>query len=218
MSYKEDEYLQIAEIQHFSFCPRQWAITYMEQQWQENVRTIEGHELHNRAHDDTIKEKRKGTIIVRGMPIASRELGICGTCDIVEFISDKAGISIPSYQGTYRIIPVEYKRGKPKDGEEDILQLTLQAMCLEEMLVVTIPYGYLYYGETKHRCKVVFEKYYRKHVQDLLNKMRDYSDREYTPVMKRHKGCANCSVKDLCLPKLNKCKSVKSYIERRLTE
>ena len=114
-------------------------------------------------HDDTIKEKRKGTIIVRGMPIASRELGICGTCDIVEFISDKAGISIPSYQGTYRIIPVEYKRGKPKDGEEDILQLTLQAMCLEEMLVVTIPYGYLYYGETKHRCKVVFEKYYRKH-------------------------------------------------------
>lgn len=218
MFYEEDDYLQISEIQHFSFCPRQWAIAYMEQQWQENVRTIEGHELHDRAHDDTIREKRKGKIIVRGMPIASRILGICGTCDVVEFISDKTGVAIPSYQGTYRVVPIEYKRGKPKEGEEDILQLTLQAICLEEMLVADIPFGYLYYGETRHREKVVFEKSYREHVQILLAQMRDCMDKHHTPIVKKRKGCANCSVKDLCLPRLNKQQSVKSYIDRRLKE
>ena len=36
-------------------------------------------------------------------------------------------------QGIYSIYPVEYKKGKPKHSEEDILQLTAQAMCLEEM-------------------------------------------------------------------------------------
>ena len=139
MAYQEDEYLQIAEIQHFAFCPRQWAIAYMEQQWQENVLTIEGHALHDKAHDDSIKEKRKGKILMRGMPVASRELGVSGTCDVVEFIEDTAGVEIPSYQGKYRVIPVEYKRGKPKEGEEDILQLTVQAMCLEEMLATEVP-------------------------------------------------------------------------------
>ena len=218
MPYEEDDYLQISEIQHFAFCPRQWAIAYMEQQWQENVRTIEGHELHDRAHDDTIREKRNGKIIVRGMPIVSRVLGICGTCDVVEFISDKMGINIPSYQGIYRVVPVEYKRGKPKEGEEDILQLTLQTMCLEEMLATDIPYGYLYYGEIRHRAKVVFEMSYREHVRKLLMEMRDCINKKHTPIVKRRKGCANCSVKDLCLPRLNKKRSVQAYIDRRLKE
>lgn len=218
MSYIEDEYLQISEIQHFAYCPRQWAIAYMEQQWQENVRTIEGKALHEKAHDDIIKEKRKNTIIVRGMPIASRELGICGVCDIVEFIANKNGINIPSYEGTYQVVPVEYKRGKPKEGEEDILQLTVQAMCLEEMLATEISYGYLYYGEIRHRIKVEFGQAFRRHIQDMLNQMREYYQRQYTPIVKKRKGCANCSVKDLCLSKLNKQKSVAQYIARRIKE
>ena len=218
MAYREDEYLQISEIQHFAFCPRQWAIAYMEQQWQDNVLTIEGHALHDKAHDDSIKEKRKGKIIVRGMPVASRSLGISGTCDIVEFVEDKAGIKIPSYLGAYRVIPVEYKRGKPKEGEEDILQLTVQTMCLEEMLATEISWGYLYYGEIRHRTKVEFSQDIRENVHRMLGQMREYLQRKYTPMVKKRKGCANCSVKDLCIPKLGKQKSAKKYIEGRLNE
>lgn len=218
MAYREEAYLQISEIQHFAFCPRQWAIAYMEQQWQENVLTIEGHALHDIAHDDSIKEKRKGKIIVRGMPVASRELGVSGTCDIVEFVEDKAGVKIPSYQGVYRVIPVEYKRGRPKEGEEDILQLTVQTMCLEEMLATEIPWGYLYYGEIRHRTKVDFSQAVRENVKNMLKQMREYLQRKYTPMVKKRKGCANCSVKDLCVPKLGKNKSAKKYIEGRLSE
>lgn len=46
MNYVEDEYLMISGIQHFEFCPRQWALIHIEQQWEENVKTIQGNELH----------------------------------------------------------------------------------------------------------------------------------------------------------------------------
>ena len=52
MEYCEDEFLQLSGIQHFCFCRRQWALIHIENQWQENVRTIEGNIIHERCHDD----------------------------------------------------------------------------------------------------------------------------------------------------------------------
>lgn len=65
-------------------------------------------------------------------------------------------------EGFYRVVPIEYKRGKPKEGEEDILQLAAQAFCLEEMLCCEIEYGYLYYGEVRRRHKVEFDNAIRE--------------------------------------------------------
>lgn len=56
--YDEEEYLQLSGIQHFAFCRRQWALAYMELQWAENVRTVEGKLLHEKAHDVMSREKR----------------------------------------------------------------------------------------------------------------------------------------------------------------
>ncbi len=133
--YEENEFLQLSGIQHFAFCRRQWALAYIEMQWQENVRTVEGRLLHEKAHDTTSREKRGDLLISRGMPIHSRTLGISGECDVVEFHREEDGITLQGYEGTYKVVPVEYKKGKPKQGNADILQLTAQAMCLEEMLV-----------------------------------------------------------------------------------
>ena len=74
--YNEEDFLQLSGIQHFEFCRRQWALAYMEMQWQENVRTVEGRILHENAHDAGLKEKRGDLIIVRAMPIHSREMGV----------------------------------------------------------------------------------------------------------------------------------------------
>ena len=70
--YKEEEFLQLSGIQHFAFCRRQWALAYIEMQWQENVRTVEGKILHENAHDPSIKEKRGDLLIVRGMRVQSK--------------------------------------------------------------------------------------------------------------------------------------------------
>ena len=171
--YNEDEFLQLSGIQHFAFCRRQWALAYIEMQWSENVQTVEGKILHENAHNPGLKEKRGDLLIVRAMPIHSREMGVSGECDVVEFHKDKDGISLAGREGTYRAVPVEYKRGKPKTDDADLLQVAAQAMCLEEMLCCTIPCGYIYYGETRHRLLVEFDEEIRTKVRDIFAEMHN---------------------------------------------
>jgi len=116
--YEESEYLMLSGIQHFFYCQRQWALIHIEKEWQENVHTVMGNQIHERAHDSTAKEKRGDLIITRGLRVASRTLGVSGECDVVEFHkSDKPeGAKIHSYPGNYSVLPVEYKKGKPKQG------------------------------------------------------------------------------------------------------
>lgn len=216
--YDEDDYLQLSGIQHFAFCRRQWALAYIELQWQENVRTVEGKLLHEKAHDASSAEKRGDLIITRAMPIHSRELGISGECDVVEFHRKAQGISLVGRVGLFEVVPIEYKRGSPKVNDVDELQLASQAICLEEMLCSDISYGYLYYGETRHRKKVLFHDALRQKVREMFLEMHKYYDRCYTPKAKRTKGCNACSLKNICLPSLGINRSVETYIERSLAE
>jgi len=218
MEYNEDDYLNIAGLQHFSFCRRQWALIHIEQQWQENLRTIEGQILHEKAHDGYSSEKRSDVIISRGMAIFSRTLGINGVCDIVELQKSNGGVKIFGREGLYKPVPVEYKRGKPKDGDCDSLQLCAQAMCLEEMLLCEIPKAYLFYGETNHRQMVEISKTLRDKVKSMLMEMHEFYDRRYTPKVKPTKSCKACSLAEICIPKLNKNLSVSQYIRDNISE
>ena len=71
MSYSEDQYLNLAGIQHFSFCPRQWALIHVERLWEDNSLTILGQIVHEKAHDETQLEKRGKVIITRNLPVYS---------------------------------------------------------------------------------------------------------------------------------------------------
>ena len=44
-----DDALPLSGLQHLAFCPRQWALTHLEQAWAENRLTAEGRLLHERA-------------------------------------------------------------------------------------------------------------------------------------------------------------------------
>ena len=89
---------------------------------------LEGKILHENAHDPGLKEKRGDLLIVRAMPVHSCEMGVSGECDVVEFHRVKEGdFTAWKRKDFYRVVPIEYKRGKPKEGEEDILQLAAQA-------------------------------------------------------------------------------------------
>lgn len=217
--YTEDEYLMLSGVQHFTFCRRQWALIHIEQQWQENVHTIEGNILHKKAHDGFSSEKRKDIIISRGMNIFSASMGISGVCDIVEFHRDDInGVTLFGRDGKYKVYPVEYKRGEPKAGDADVLQMAAQAMCLEEMLCCHISKGYLYYGGLRRRIEVLVDEELRGKVMAAFEEMHQYYNRRYTPKVKPTKSCNACSLKDICLPKLCKNKSVKSYIQARVKE
>ena len=218
MAFKEEEYLQLSGLQHFSFCRRQWALIHMEQQWAENVRTTDGRILHEKAHDSSIREKRGDLIITRDMSIHSALLGVSGKCDVVEFHRGETGIPLPGQEGLWQPYPVEYKRGSPKITDADRLQLCAQAMCLEEMLCCEIPEAALYYGEIRRREIVDLDPDMREKVRALLTEMHELYQRHHTPKVKPSKGCNACSLKELCLPKLMKKRSVTDYLRKRMED
>lgn len=140
--YSDEELLALSGIQHFAFCRRQWALIHIERRWQENYLTASGQMMHQRAHDEEIRERRGTLLIVRGLFVRSSELGLSGVCDIVEFHQDEQGVPLFGEDGAWMPVPVEYKRGKSKSGECDRLQVCAQAMCLEEMLGCDIASGF----------------------------------------------------------------------------
>ena len=211
MAYREEEWLDIAGIQHFLFCRRQWALIHIEQQWQENLRTVEGQIVHEKCHDGSLHESRGDLLVARALRISSAKLGVSGISDVVEFHREKTGARLHGQEGFWRPVPVEYKRGKTKDGEEDVSQLVLQALCLEEMLRCHIPVGYLFYDEIHRRQKVEITQDLRDFVLHTLAEMHKEYSRRMTPKVKVTKKCRNCSLKDLCLPKLEKTVDVSDY-------
>lgn len=217
--YKEEDYLSLSGIQHYAFCRRQWALIHIEQQWEDNLRTVEGNILHRNAHNSFISQKRGDIISSKGMPIYSRILGVYGECDVVEFHKDEEnGVSLFGRVGKYNPVPIEYKHGEPKNDDIDMLQLTAQAICLEEMLCCEIKAGYIFYEKIKHRLLVNITPDLRTKVHALFNEMHEVYQRRYTPKVKRTKACNACSLKDICLPVLNKNKSAREYINHFLEE
>jgi len=200
--YQPDELLPLSGIQHFVFCRRQWALIHIEQQWKENALTAEGRIMHKRTDDPFFTETRKGIITARSVPIASYRLGLSGVCDVVEFTESSEGVQLPGREGLFLPAPVEYKRGHEKRDPCDEAQLCAQAVCLEEMLSVTIPRGFLYYGETRHRVEVDLTAELRGLVREMSEEMHAYFARGYTPRVKTSKACRSCSLADICLPVL----------------
>lgn len=213
-----EDAIMLSALQHFVFCRRQWALIHLEQIWLENERTVDGRIMHQRAHDEKQIEKRGDLLIVRGIRVHSFSLNAVGVCDVVEFHRNSNGISLPDYEGLWHPYPVEYKRGSPKSHDADELQLCAQALCLEEMLLVNIPEGSLYYGETKRRVRVAFTPEMRERVRELILEMHQYTKSGYTPRPKPTKGCNACSLQEVCLPKLNRNPSVSDYIHHHLGE
>lgn len=212
-----EDYLMISGIQHFIFCRRQWALIHIEQQWGENYFTIDGQIKHEKV-DSSVEELKKDVRIFRSIPIVSHKLKMYGKCDVVELKPDEDGFYFSKYNKKYKAFPVEYKRGKPKTDESDIMQLLAQAMCLEEMLGLDIEEGACFYFETRRRLPVVFTPALRGKLTRIVEEMNNYYSRKYTPRVKKTAKCKSCSLKNLCLPELEGTIPVAEYMEKRFRE
>lgn len=203
--FPEDQFLPLSALQHWLYCPRQCGLIHLEQVWAENRFTAEGRVLHKKAHDGP-DESRAGVRVTRGIGVRSFALGISGQCDVVEFHCDAT------------IVPVEYKRGKPKTHRADEVQLCAQAMCLEEMLGTRITDGGLFYGERRRRTAVLFDEELRELVAQTARALHEMRSSTKTPVADYSSvRCDACSLIELCQPKaLRFRKGAQSWFVRQL--
>lgn len=221
MAYSEDDMLMLSGIQHFMFCPRQWALIHIEQQWSDNRLTTEGTILHTNVDNPFYRQKGRAGITLRSVSIASKQLGLYGISDAIELqpseTSDNA-ILHPQYPGWWNPFPIEYKRGHSKMDERDEVQLAAQVMCLEEMYTIHIDCGALFYGETRHREWVEISPKLRQLTIDCSQEMHRLYQKGETPKAERKSHCKSCSLVDLCIPKLGNCRTVEKYLKENLYE
>ena len=214
--YSEDDLVLISALQHLAFCPRQCALIHIEELWAENFLTAEGRVLHKKTHE-VGTEYSGSTRIVRGLKLNSLRLGIVGVADVVEFHKDINGVSLPTLAGKWRAFPVEYKRGRPKPDECDLVQLCAQAICLEEMLNTKVSEGAIFYGQPRKRQEVCFDDSLRNTTEDYCRRLHDLMKRGVTPPSIYTKKCDACSLVWYCHPQtLGSHKSVSKYLGQML--
>jgi CRISPR-associated exonuclease Cas4 len=206
--YAEDELIPISALQHLLFCERQCALIHVERLWMENRLTVEGRHLHERADSGTA-ESRRTLRTERSLAIRSLRLGLAGRADVVEFHDDG---------GVPRVVPVEYKRGRPKSHRADEVQLCAQALCLEEMLSATIESGALFYGTTRRRLVVAFDPELRALTERSAARVHAMIAAGETPRAVREPKCDSCSLLELCLPNaMRSGVSAAAYVQRALS-
>ena len=219
--------MMLSALQHYLFCPRQCALIHVEKIWSDNFFTTAGNVMHSRV-DKKGHEKRSGMHIATSLRLVSHTLGIMGVADKIEFYQcssrvDASGIvaavQLPKKRGWWTPFPVEYKHGKPKQVRADEVQLCAQALCLEEMLNVTIAKGALFYGETHHRVEVIFDKTLRDLTQSVVDAVHSLIESGVTPNANYSKACQACSLISACRPKdVSVSKSVCKWLRNALEE
>ena len=197
----------ISALQHYAYCPRQFALIHIEQVWSENYFTAHGNLLHERV-DSGKPETRSGVRYERSVSVRSEQYWLTGKLDLLEVEG----------KNPLRLLPVEYKRGKPKVENWDKIQLCAQALCLEVMRGVTIDQGALWYWQVRRRETVSIDQALREETVDCIENAHRILSSGKTPApTDQKKRCKACSLITLCEPDAFRSDHSKSYVEGLFT-
>ena len=187
-----DSTLAISALQHYAYCPRQFALIHLEQAWSDNHFTAQGNVLHERV-DSQEAESRGCKRSERSVEVRSEQLGLYGKLDLLEVFTQA--------DGSKRYVPVEYKRGKRKVMDWDRIQLCAQALCLEEMRGVSVAEGALWYRQERLREVVAMDERLRAETLACIEAARAVLQSQITPPPTADvKRCKACSLLDECAP------------------
>jgi len=200
--------IMLSALQHYAYCPRQFALIHIEQVWAENFFTAHGNLLHERV-DSCEPEQRGNVRYERSVAVKSRKLHLTGKLDLLEIEGKPAT----------KYFPVEYKRGKPKKEDWDKIQLCAQALCLEEMREINIEEGALWYWQVRKREPVLFDGALRSATLAAIDGAHKLLTSGDTPLpIDDKKRCRACSLTDLCEPDTFRRDHSVNYIEGLFAE
>ena len=178
--------IAVRAIEHHAYCPRQCALIHVDGVWADNVHTLRGRRGHRRV-DGAPDRQERGRRVLRSVPLWSEALGLTGRADAVEVHDD----------GT--VVPVEYKVGT-RHGDAAALQLCAQALCLEEMLGVAVPMGFVWYARHRRRIRVDIDEQLREATTDAIRAIRASFLSPSLPPAVDDARCRECQLLGHCLP------------------
>lgn len=188
--FKEADLIQISALQHYSYCPRQCALIHQEQEFEENVYTLRGDAVHERVDDPKLSYLAVGKRVEFALPLYSFRYGLAGKADVIEFFTEGEPY------------PVEYKQGNKREKLPDDIQVAAQALCLEEMLAVSISKGSVYYATSKKRREVLINEKLRAVTLEVIRAVHELLASDRMPAAVNDKRCLNCSLHEICKPEI----------------
>ena len=183
------EQFPLSLLNDFLYCPRRAALKVVEGWREANEHTMLGDIVHEHA-DLPGYDVAKGVKLLRALPVFSERLGLSGKCDIVEQHSDGS------------LCPVEYKKGKRRQFENDDAQLCAQALCLEEMFKLPVERGAVFHAESKRRREVEFTSELRTLTGEAIQQLHRLLALEQVPPAEFKPACEECSLYRICLPEI----------------
>lgn len=182
----ETDYIPIASLNQYAYCPHRCWRMFCAGEFIDNQYTIEGTSLHERVH--TLGEgSREQTWQIRAIWLKSDRYKLIGKSDLIE-----------SENGEW--YPVEYKRGRKGEWDNDELQVCAQALCLEEMTGQVINTGYIYYAHSHQRQKVEISEQLRQSAIATIEAVQTIIFTGAMPKAVKTKRCEGCSLYSNCLP------------------
>jgi CRISPR-associated exonuclease Cas4 len=198
-----DDPVPLSALQHWVYCPRQCGLIHLEQAFEDNIHTARGQAVH-RLVDAPGYEIKAGVKVERSLPLWSDRLGLIGKADLVEFHPD----------GT--VFPVEFKHGRKRQKTHDDIQLTAQAMCLEDMLGRPVPLGAIYHASSHRRREVAITSALRDLVIETAEAIRVMLRAGVLPPPVFDARCRECSLKDICQPEALTAMRIQHELRARL--
>jgi CRISPR-associated exonuclease Cas4 len=182
----ETDYIPIAALNQYAYCPHRCWRMFCAGEFLDNQYTIEGTSLHSRVHTsgEGYREEREQ---IRAIWLKSERYKLIGKSDLIESESGQ-------------VYPVEYKRGRKGEWDNDELQVCAQALCLEEMTGKTITTGYIYYANSHQRQKVEISTELRSEAQSTIQAVTTLLSTATMPPPVYTKRCSGCSLYSQCLP------------------
>jgi CRISPR-associated exonuclease Cas4 len=179
--------IPLSALNQYGYCPRRCWLIYVTGEFLSNPYTVEGEIIHERAHHG--EDIKRGDLIqLRHVQVYSHRLGLIGYADVIEKKADE-------------LYPVEHKRGRRGQWQNDQLQLAAQALCLEEMTGRPVPKGYIYYAISHHREPVNITPDLRADVEQTVRKVRALLASPRGPLPNPKPRCRGCSLYSICLPR-----------------
>lgn len=193
LGYHDGEQVWLSMLEHYVYCPRQFALIHIEQVFDENIFTLKGSQEHERINEAASGEIN-GVRFERSLPLFHQKLAMTGIADLVEFPD-----GIP--------YPVEYKHSWHRGRKAAEVQLCAQALCLEEMFNCEVKSGAIYSIKSHKRYEIALNTELENITLNALREVRLMLASGKTPPAVNDARCRNCSLVEACIPETTSSKN-----------
>lgn len=179
------------------YCQRLAYLEWVDRMFEDNADTVEGRWIHRRVDeergtppgpDDADPDAPRST----SLTLSSERLGLIAKLDLLE----PRGPSV---------VPVEYKRGRPRSAEQPLWEPELTQVCAHVMLLreagYRVDHAEVYFAETRTRQVVEVDDDLVAQTLDFIDELKANAGRdEPPPPLVNSPKCPRCSLVGLCLP------------------